>query len=129
MEGKHVESVKAFLALPQAEALANSATTQNKLKPIHFAVEGKSEEIVKLLIDLTEEFKGKDVKTVMAAVQKQFEAEKPEAEKPVTQLTHAQRKLCDKKREEGRASFAAKDYQQAIEYFSAAIAIDPNDEG
>ena len=117
------------MALPQAEALANSATTQNKLKPIHFAVEGKSEEIVRLLIDLTEEFKGKDVKTVMAAVQKQFEAEKTEVEKPVTQLTHAQRKLCDKKREEGRASFAAKDYQQAIEYFSAAIAIDPNDEG
>ncbi|KAK8815022.1 hypothetical protein WA556_007058 [Blastocystis sp. ATCC 50177/Nand II] len=131
VEGKHVESVKPFLALPEAEALANSTTTQSHLKPIHFAVEGKSEELVRLLVDLTTEFKGQDAKTVMATVQKQFDAGNPAAakEKPVTQLTHAQRRLCDKKREEGRAAFGKKQYQNAIEYFTAALAIDPNDEG
>lgn len=126
-----MESVKPFLALPEAEALANSTTTQSHLKPIHFAVEGKSEELVRLLVDLTTEFKGQDAKTVMATVQKQFDAGNPAAakEKPVTQLTHAQRRLCDKKREEGRAAFGKKQYQNAIEYFTAALAIDPNDEG
>lgn len=88
-----MESVKPFLALPEAEVLANSTTTQSHLKPIHFAVEGKSEELVRLLVDLTTEFKGQDAKTVMATVQKQFDAGNPAAakEKPVTQLTHAQR--------------------------------------
>ena len=126
-----MESVKPFLALPEAEALANSTTTQSHLKPIHFAVEGKSEELVRLLVDLTTEFKGQDAKTVMATVQKQFDAGNPAAakEKPVTQLTHAQRRLCDKKREEGRAAFGKKQYQNAIEYFTAVLAIDPNDEG
>lgn len=128
MEGNHVESVKPFLSLPQAEQLANLSTTRTHLKPLHFAVEGKSLEMVKLLVDLTAEYKGQSAETVMATVQKQFDAEKAKTEpaaKPKVQLSAFERRVCDKKLRDAKVAMASRDFQRAADLLSEAIAINP----
>ena len=123
-----MESVKPFLALPQAEELANLSTTRTHLKPIHFAVEVKNLDVVRLLVPLTAEYKGRSAEEVMATVQKQFDAEKAKSQpaaKPKTQLSAYERRVCDKKLREAKAAMAAHDYQRAADLLSDAIAINP----
>lgn len=125
-----MESVKPFLTLPQAEQLANLSTTRTHLKPVHFAVEVKSLEIVRLLVPLTAEYKGESAEEVMKKVQMQFDAEKAKTEmaakpKPKPQLSAFERRVCDKKLRDAKAAMAAHDYQRAADLLSEAIAINP----
>ena len=122
-----MESLKPFLELPNIQELANIETV-NHLKPIHFAAESKCLEIVSLLLPHTQGFDSTDPKTVMNAIVKQIEADKPVV-KPVVTLTRGERRICDKRRDDGRTAFNKKDYNKAVECFTAALAIDPYDEG
>lgn len=127
MEGNHIESVKPFLSLPQAEQLANLSTTRTHLKPVHFAVEVKSLELVRLLVPLTAEYKGKSAEEVMKTIQAQFDAEKEAAAKPKQkpQLTAFERRVCEKKLRDAKAAMASHDYQRAADLLGEAIAINP----
>ena len=125
-ESKHVESLKPFLELPTIDTLAN-AETDNHLKPIHFAAESKCLEIVKLLLPHTTGFDSTDPKVVMNQIAKQIEADKPK-EKPVVMLSRGERRICDKRHDDGRAAFNKKNYAKAVECFTSAMELDKYDE-
>lgn len=127
-ESKHIESIKPFLELSNASELVNAETTENHLKPIHFAAESKCLEAVTLLLPLTTGFTSSDPAEVMNHIIKQIEAEKPK-EKPVVTLTRGERKICDKRRDDGKQAFNKKNYEKAIECFTSALQLDPYDEG
>ena len=127
VEGSHVESVKPFLALPEAEKLANLSTTKMHLKPLHFAVEVQNRDIAAMLVDLTEGFKGQPVDDVIAFIQKQFDAEKPKP-KPTQKISASQRKVCEHKFQEGKVAVSKKQFEKAVHFFTDAIAIDPYNE-
>ena len=125
-----MDTLKAFLALPVIAELAN-LTTETHLKPIHFAVEAGHKEVTAQLVDLTEEYKGQDSASVFESVKKQFDAAKTEttpAVKPEVKLTTGQRKICEKKRELGKAAFNKKHYEEAVQYFTEALEINPYEE-
>ena len=48
--------------------------------------------------------------------------------KPTVELTTGQRKICEKKRDLGKAAFSKKQYADAIRLFSEAMEINPYDE-
>lgn len=127
-ESKHIESIKPFLELSNANELVNAETTENHLKPIHFAAESKCLEAVTLLLPLTTGFTSSDPAEVMNHIIKQIEAEKPK-EKPVVTLTRGERKICDKRRDDGKQAFNKKNYEKSIECFTSALQLDPYDEG
>ena len=126
-----METLREFLSLPQAEELANLQTEKTHLKPLHFAVEAGAKEAVKALVALTEEYKGQDAEAVFSKVRKQLDAAKEETAppaKPTVELTTGQRKICEKKRDLGKAAFSKKQYADAIRLFSEAMEINPYDE-
>lgn len=130
-EAGHMDTLKAFLALPVIAELANLTTEKTHLKPIHFAVEAGHKEVTAQLVDLTEEYKGQDSASVFESVKKQFDAAKTEttpAVKPEVKLTTGQRKICEKKRELGKAAFNKKHYEEAVQYFTEALEINPYEE-
>ena len=114
-----------------AGELANLQTEKTRLKPLHFAVEAGVKEAVKELVPLTEEYKGQDPESVFEKVKKQLDAAKEETAppaKPKVELTNGQRKICEKKRDLGKAAFAKKQFADAIRLFSEAMEINPYDE-
>ena len=126
-----MDTLKAFLALPVIAELANLTTEKTHLKPIHFAVEAGHKEVTAQLVDLTEEYKVQDSASVFESVKKQFDAAKTEttpAVKPEVKLTTGQRKICEKKRELGKAAFNKKHYEEAVQYFTEALEINPYEE-
>ena len=126
-----MDTLKAFLALPVVSELANLTTEKTHLKPLHFAVEAGHKEVVDLLVDLTEEYKGQDGASVFESVKKQFDAAKADttpAAKPEVKLTTGQRKICEKKRELGKTAFNKQHYEDAVKYFTEALEINPYEE-
>ena len=87
---------------------------------IHFAAESHCLEAVTLLLPLTTGFTSTDPTEVMNHIIKQIEAEKPK-EKPVVTLTRGERKICDKRRDDGKQAFNKKNYEKAIEFFTSAF--------
>lgn len=108
--------------------LVNAETIEHHLKPLHFAAESRCLDIVNLLLPMTVGFEDEDAKEVMNRISKQIESEKP-LEKPVVTLTRGERKICEKRREEGKSAFNKKDYNRAIECFTSALELDKYDEG
>ena len=94
-------------------------------------MEAGAKEAVKALVALTEEYKGQDAEAVFSKVRKQLDAAKEETAppaKPTVELTTGQRKICEKKRDLGKAAFSKKQYADAIRLFSEAMEINPYDE-
>lgn len=129
-EAGHIETLQVFLNLPIAAELANLSTEKTNLKPIHFAVEAGHKEVAGQLLELTEEYKGKDLNEVFTQIKKQIDAGKEPAPvvKPEIQLTTGQRKSCEKRKELARAAFNKKQYEDAVRLFTEALEINPYEE-
>ena len=129
-EAGHLDTLKIFLALPNVAELANLCTEKTHLKPIHFAVEAGHKEVVRELVELTEEYKGKDVEEVYTQIKKQIDAGKEPVPvvKPEVKLTTGQKKICEKKKELARTAFNKKHYEEAIRLFTEALEINPYEE-
>lgn len=122
----HIPSVKCFVSHPLIHQLANLKDAKGRV-PAAYAAESSQLEVLKILLPFTENC---ERMTVEEAI-KMFIFEQPskspvEEQKPARTLSAMEQEIVRRKDKEASALFKEEKFQEAVEVFTAALDIDPD---
>lgn len=124
-EAGDMPSFNAFKENEHFKELANIKDA-NGLLPIAYAGEKKHEEIISILLPISEGFENETAESV---IEKYVEKEPAKEEKPKeSPLTEDDKTIIHKKKVEGVGLFNKGKYEEAIKVFETVLLLNPNDE-